>query len=195
MQNSEVVEKEEKAQVAKWVTNSFPVIGMTCAACASSVESILVNTAGVKSANVNFAASSVLITHDSGIAHLDLQNALQSVGYDLLVDVEDPEELLEHRQKLYFEEVQQRTIWSALLTLPVFIIGMFYMDWAEGRWISMVLSIPILFWFGRSFYINAWKQAKHGKTNMDTLVVLSTSVAFVFSVFNTLFPEFWHSRG
>lgn len=194
MQNSEVVEKEEKVKVDKLVTNSFPVIGMTCAACASSVESILAHTTGVKRANVNFAASSVLITYDAGLANVDLQNALRSVGYDLLVDVEDPEEQLEQRQKLYYQDVQRRTIWSAILTLPVFIVGMFYMDWEHGRWISMVLSIPILFWFGRSFYINAWKQAKHGKTNMDTLVVLSTSVAFVFSVFNTLFPEFWHAR-
>jgi Cu2+-exporting ATPase len=57
------------------------------------------------------------------------------------------------------------------------------------------LSTPVLFWLGRDFYINAWKQAKHRSANMDTLVALSTGVAYIFSVFNTLFPEFWHERG
>ena len=69
------------------------------------------------------------------------------------------------------------------------------MQWEPGKWISLVLTFPILFWFGRSFFINAFKQAKHGKANMDTLVALSTGIAFIFSVFNTFFPEFWLSRG
>src|SRR5690606_18777817 len=81
------------------------------------------------------------------------------------------------------------------LTLPIFVLGMFFMQWEPGKWISFVLTFPILFWFGRSFFINAFKQAKHGKANMDTLVALSTGIAFLFSVFNTFFPEFWLSRG
>jgi Cu2+-exporting ATPase len=72
---------------------------------------------------------------------------------------------------------------------------MFFMDMPYGAWISMVLTAPVLFWFGRNFFINAWKQAKHGKANMDTLVALSTGIAFLFSAFNTIYPEFWHSRG
>ena len=174
---------------------SFPVTGMTCAACASSVESILTNTDGVSNASVNFASSSVLVEYDTALEPKDLQNALQTVGYDLIVDVEDPAEAQEKLQKQHYQDVKQRTIWSAILTLPVFIIGMFYMEWIPGRWISMLLSIPILFWFGRSFYINAWKQARYGKANMDTLVALSTGIAFIFSLFNTLFPDFWHARG
>jgi Cu2+-exporting ATPase len=81
------------------------------------------------------------------------------------------------------------------LTLPVFTIGMFFMDMPYGNWISMVLSVPIVFFIGKSFFITAYKQAKHGKANMDTLVALSTSIAFVFSVFNTLYPQFWHQQG
>jgi P-type Cu2+ transporter len=69
------------------------------------------------------------------------------------------------------------------------------MDWEPGRWISMVLSIPVLFYFGSHFYTNAWKQARYRKANMDTLVALSTGIAFIFSAFNTIFPEFWHIRG
>ncbi len=174
---------------------SFPVTGMTCAACAGSVESILSHTEGVKNASVNFASNSVLVEYDPSISSGDLQNALRSVGYDLIIDAEDPSQAQEELQRQHYLDVRSRTIWSAILTLPVFILGMFYMEWTPGRWISLAFSIPILFYFGRSFYINACKQAKHGKANMDTLVALSTGIAFLFSLFNTLFPDFWHARG
>ncbi len=191
METTDITIPNKKADINK---QSFPVTGMTCGACASSVESILGHTDGVKNASVNFASSSVLVEYDATLVPEDLQKALQAVGYDLIVDAEDPAEAQENLQKQHYQDVKQRTIWSAILTLPVFIIGMFYMEWIPGRWISMLFSIPILFWFGRSFYSNAWKQAKHGKANMDTLVALSTGIAFVFSVFNTFFPDFWHDR-
>jgi Cu2+-exporting ATPase len=195
MEQSNILEKTDKSKSVQPVTNSFPVTGMTCAACAGSVESILGHTDGVKNASVNFASSSVLVEYDPVLQPSDLQSALQSVGYDLIVDTENPSEAQENLKKQHYQDVKQRTIWSAALTLPVFIIGMFYMNWEPGRWISLVLTIPILFWFGRSFFINAFKQAKHGKANMDTLVALSTGIAFLFSVFNTLFPNFWYARG
>ncbi|WKN45397.1 heavy metal translocating P-type ATPase [Tunicatimonas pelagia] len=192
METTDILIPKKKTKIAK---QSFPVTGMTCAACASSVESILTHTEGVSNASVNFASSSVLVEYDQALAPTDLQNALQAVGYDLIVDAEDPAEAQENLQRQHYQSIKQRTIWAAVLTLPVFILGMFYMDWIPGRWISMVLSVPILFWFGRSFYINAFKQARHGKASMDTLVALSTGIAFIFSVFNTLFPDFWHARG
>ncbi len=174
---------------------TFPVTGMSCAACASSVESILSSTHGVAKASVNFASNSVLVEYDESAKPEDLQNALRSVGYDLLIGQEDPSAAQDEMQQEHYKEVKMRTMWSAILTLPVFVIGMFYMDWEPGRWISLVLTIPILFYFGRSFYINAWKQAKYGKSNMDTLVALSTGMAFIFSFFNTVYPEFWLQRG
>jgi Cu2+-exporting ATPase len=64
-----------------------------------------------------------------------------------------------------------------------------------ANWIMMILSAPVVFYFGKSFFINAWKQATHRKANMDTLVALSTGIAFLFSAFNTIYPEFWHARG
>jgi Cu2+-exporting ATPase len=72
---------------------------------------------------------------------------------------------------------------------------MFFMHWEPGRWISLVLCIPVLFFFGRHFFIRAVQLAKHGQANMDTLVALSTSIAFLFSTYSTLFPEFWLSKG
>ena len=188
----------QKAAPAKHPDNvrrTFPVTGMTCAGCASSVESILGHTEGVADASVNFANSSVLVEYDPALSPADLQSALRSVGYDLIVDAEDPQAKQQERQQQHYQEVKRRTIGAALLTLPVFILGMFAMDWIPGRWISLALTIPVLFWFGRSFFVNAGKQARHGKANMDTLVALSTGIAFLFSLFNTLYPEFWLQRG
>jgi Cu2+-exporting ATPase len=179
----------------KGIKESFPVTGMTCAACASSVESILKHTEGVYNASVNFANSSVLVEYDNELSPNDLQNALRAVGYDLIVDVENPSEVQQELQQKHYQDIKKRTLWSAILTLPIFILGMFFMQWEPGKWMSLALTIPVLFWFGRSFFINAYKQAKHGKANMDTLVALSTGIAFIFSVFNTFFPEFWVSRG
>ena len=201
MMNQDTVTIEKKTDRPRPATDislireTFPVTGMTCAGCASSVESILSHTEGVANASVNFASSSVLVEYDKALSPADLQNALRSVGYDLIVDAEDPQEAQQELQHQHYQEVKRRTIGAALLTLPVFILGMFVMDWMPGRWISLALSIPVLFWFGRSFFVNAWKQAKHGKANMDTLVALSTGIAFLFSLFNTLYPEFWLQRG
>ena len=177
------------------VKESFPVTGMTCASCAASVESVLKHTEGVFDASVNFANSSVLVEYDKELSPNQLQNALREVGYDIIIDAEDPSEVQQELQQKHYQDIKNRTIWSAILTLPIFVLGMFYMQWEPGKWISLVLTFPILFWFGRSFFINAFKQAKHGKSNMDTLVALSTGIAFLFSVFNTFFPEFWLSRG
>ncbi|HZB13769.1 MAG TPA: heavy metal translocating P-type ATPase, partial [Chryseolinea sp.] len=174
----------------------FPVLEMTCAACAISVESMLKASAGVKDAGVNFANQTAWVEYDNNATTpLDLQKSVQSIGYDLVVDVEDPQAVQEEAQHKYYEQVKRRTIWSSILALPVVIIGMFYPDMPFGAYISMTLSAPVVFYFGRSFFVNAWKQAKHGKANMDTLVALSTGIAFLFSTFNTFFPEFWHNRG
>ncbi|GGG17734.1 copper-translocating P-type ATPase [Dokdonia pacifica] len=194
METINIFETENKNH-KKGLKESFPVTGMTCASCAASVESVLKHTEGVFDASVNFANSSVLVEYDNGLNPNQLQNALREVGYDIIMDAEDPSEVQQALQQKHYQDIKNRTIWSAILTLPIFVLGMFYMQWEPGKWISLVLAFPILFWFGRSFFINAFKQAKHGKANMDTLVALSTGIAFLFSMFNTFFPEFWLSRG
>ncbi|MCM4166615.1 Copper-exporting P-type ATPase [Arenibacter antarcticus] len=194
METVNIFETKEKNK-KQGIKESFPVTGMTCASCASSVESVLKHTKGVFDASVNFANSSVLVEYDEALSHNQLQNALREVGYDIIIDAEDPTEVQRELQQKNYQDIKRRTIWSAILTLPIFVVGMFYMQWEPGKWTSLVLTIPILFWFGRSFFINAYKQAKHGKANMDSLVALSTGIAFLFSLFNTFFPEFWLSRG
>lgn len=184
-----------KTQAFALHKRTFPVTGMTCAACASSVETILQYTEGVHAASVNFATNTVLVEWDERLTPESINTALQDVGYGIIISEKSVNESVQEEQQKKYEEVKKRTIGAALLTLPVFVLGMFFMDWEPGKWISMVLSIPVLFYFGRHFYVNAWKQASHRKANMDTLVALSTGIAFLFSAFNTLFPEFWHAQG
>jgi P-type Cu2+ transporter len=186
----------KKAANGQYKKETFPVLEMTCAACAVSVESMLKSTAGVKDASVNYANQTASVEYDAKQTKpSDLQNAVRAIGYDLVVDVEDPQAVQEEAQRKHYEAVKQRTIWSIILSIPVVVTGMFFMDMAYGPYISMVLTAPVVFHFGRNFFANAWKQARHGKANMDTLVALSTGIAFVFSAFNTFFPAFWHSRG
>ncbi|RMF01032.1 MAG: copper-translocating P-type ATPase [Bacteroidetes bacterium] len=176
---------------------SFPVKGMSCAGCAQSVEQALKRSPGVQQASVNFADHRAHVIFDDTTSPADLQAAVQSAGYDLIV-AEDPQAAEEQQadyEQAHYTQLRRQTIWAASLTLPVFLLGMFAMDWVPGRWISMVLTFPILAWFGRYFFIRAWQQARHGRTNMDTLVALSTGIAFLFSVFNTIYPEFWERQG
>jgi len=98
------------------VKESFPVLEMTCAACAVSVESMLKSTNGVKDASVNFANQTALVEYDTAIAQpVDLQNSIRSIGYDLIVDVEDPQVVKEEAQRKHYEEIKTRTIWSSIV--------------------------------------------------------------------------------
>ncbi|GGK60688.1 heavy metal translocating P-type ATPase [Rufibacter glacialis] len=178
------------------IKESFPIDGMTCAACAVSVESMLQAQPGVESAAVNFANKSVLVEYAPGTDLTTLQKALQSVGYDMLLQKEEATpEAQEAREQEAYQRIKTKTIWAAALSLPVAVIGMFFHHMPYGNWIMLAFTIPVVFWFGRNFYVNAVKQARHGKANMDTLVALSTGIAFLFSAFNTFYPEFFLSRG
>lgn len=181
---------------AKLTRQTFPVLEMTCAACAVSVESMLTNTPGIAKATVNYANQSATVEYDpKAITPAGMQQVLQSIGYDLVVDVEDPLQVQQESQQRHYESLKKRTVWAGILSVPVVVLGMFFMQSPYANYTMMVLSAPVVFWLGRSYFMNAAKQARHGKANMDTLVALSTGIAFLFSAFNTLYPQFWHSRG
>lgn len=179
------------------VKQSFPVLGMTCASCAGSAESIVKHEPGVVEASVNFATGNLTVEYSPNITDAGkLQKAVQSIGYDLLVEEETKQqETLEAIHEKKFASLKSKTVWAVLLSVPVVVIGMFFMDMPYGNQIMWLFSTPVVLWLGRDFFINAWKQAKHRSANMDTLVALSTGIAYVFSVFNMLFPEFWQARG
>lgn len=186
------METSTKALISK----TIPVTGMSCAACAVSVESMLAAQDGIAEAGVNFATQSVKVVFDPSKTNTTaMQQVIRSIGYDLIIDEENASEKQEALQATAYQQLQRKTIAAALLTLPVVAIGMFFMQMPYGNYIMWALTTPVLFVFGRSFFINAAKQARMRKANMDTLVALSTGIAYLFSVFNTLNPEFWHSRG
>src|SRR5690606_21263045 len=179
------------------VKKSFPVLNMTCASCAISAESIVKSSEWVISASVNYANAMLTVEYLPDMTNPQkLQLAVQSIGYDLLLEDENTQQdSLEAIHEKRFSELKTKTIWSIILTVPVMVIGMFFMDMPYANIIMWLLSTPVVLWFGKDFFVNAWKQTKHRSANMDTLVALSTGIAYLFSVFNMLFPEFWLSRG
>ncbi|MDB5118919.1 MAG: copper-translocating P-type ATPase [Sphingobacteriales bacterium] len=177
-------------------TETFPVIGMTCASCATSVESMIQAQVGVEKSEVNYATQSVKVSfHPDVVQPEGFQKAVQSIGYDLIVDTQSGKEKQEALQYKNHQTLRNHFIAAAIITAPIVIIGMFFMNIRFANYYMLALSTPVIFVFGKSFFINAWKQASHRKANMDTLVALSTGIAYLFSLFNTFYPEFWHNRG
>jgi Cu2+-exporting ATPase len=170
------------------VKKSFPVLNMTCASCAISAQTILESAKGVVAVSVNYANNTAIVEYVPSITNpSELQKAIRSIGYDLMIDeTESAHDTLEELHSQKFSKLKMKTLGAVFLSLPVVIIGMFFMDIPYANYIM---------WLGKDFFINAWKQAKHRSANMDTLVALSTGIAYLFSVFNTLFKEVWHSRG
>ena len=172
-------------------------MGMSCASCSARVEKTLNHQSGVKKAVVNYASATATVEYDpTSCSSETLQQAVQAAGYDLLINqdgntLEEAEEA--HNKK--FSALKFRTTWAIILSMPVVIIGMFFMDMPHANPIMWALSTPVVFWLGRGFFTSAWKQLQHGSANMDTLVAISTGTAYLFSLFNMLFPDFWLSRG
>lgn len=179
------------------IQETFPVLGMSCASCAARVDKTLNRQQGVSKASVNYASATVTVEYDHSQCSPEvLQQIVQAAGYDLIIQhdkntVEEAEEA--HKQE--YRTLKFRTIWAIILSVPIVILGMFFMNLPYANLIMALLSTPVVFWLGRSFFVNAWKQLKQGSANMDTLVANSTGIAYLFSLFNLLFPEFWLSRG
>ncbi|MCF6360522.1 MAG: heavy metal translocating P-type ATPase [Cyclobacteriaceae bacterium] len=177
---------------------TFPVTGMTCAACAVSVENALKDASGVAKAEVNYANASVKIEFEQLDSNTDtLKTTLNGLGYDMIVEDDEDvaREEAEKQQASDLKILTTHTIGAAGLTVPVMVIGMFYPNLPFANWIMMVLTLPVVAFFGKRFFVSAANQLKHKTTNMDTLVALSTGIAFIFSLFNTVYPQFWLNQG
>lgn len=179
------------------VSKTFPILGMTCASCAVSTESILASQPGVIKATVNYANATARVEYLPALATVpQMKAALQSIGYDLVVSDEvDESDIVAQAQQKRMTTLRKKAILSIVLSIPLVVIGMFFMDMPYGNYIMWLLSTPVVFVAGNHFFVNAWKQLRHRSANMDTLVALSTGVAYFFSVFNTLNPHYWHTRG
>src|ERR1700737_1004761 len=154
------------------VKKQFPVTGMSCASCASSVESMLNSQQGVVKATVNYAASSVQVEFAPAVIQpQDMRITVQGIGYDMVIDETDQaKEKLENIRQEHFDQLRKRTILAIALSVPLIVIGMFFMGIPYVNFILWALSTPVILWLGRQFFINAWKQATHRSANMDTLV-------------------------
>ena len=181
----------------KNIKNTYPVLGMSCASCAARVDKTLNGLPGVYQATVNYATAVAQVEYNPEVcSDATLQSAVQDAGYDLLVDIgEDAADKAEEIRLTRYRKIKRRTVAALLLSLPIMVISMFFEDISSLKYVLWILATPVVFGLGREFYINAWRQLKHGTSNMDTLVAVSTGIAYTFSVFNLLFPDFWLSRG
>ena len=181
----------------KNIKNTYPVLGMSCASCAARVDKTLNGLPGVYQATVNYATAVAQVEYNPEVcSDATLQSAVQDAGYDLLVNTgEDVANKAEEIRLTRYRKIKRRTVAALLLSLPIMIISMFFEDISSLKYVLWILATPVVFGLGREFYINAWRQLKHGTSNMDSLVAVSTGIAYTFSVFNLLFPDFWLSRG
>ncbi|MBI1836481.1 MAG: copper-translocating P-type ATPase [Flavobacteriia bacterium] len=184
---------------SKSIKENFPLLNMSCASCASSAQNILIQLEGVISASVNYANTTAQIEYNPMLTNpLKLKKALQVVGYDLIVEKEDVKvDFLEENNKSNYSALKRKTFGALFFSIPLVIIAMTptLMALPYSNYIMWFLATPIVLGFGKSFFTGAYKQLTHRSANMDTLVALSTGIAYSFSVFNTLFPHFWHEKG
>ena len=175
---------------------AFPVLNMHCAGCANNVEKTVKKLPGVVDASVNFASNTLTISYeDDKLTPGEIRVAVLAAGYDLIVEEANKEERREEEQHKRYLRLKRKVIGAWIFVVPLLIFSMLLMHMPYSNEIQMLLAIPVMVLFGGSFFTGAWKQAKIGRSNMDTLVALSTSIAFLFSLFNTFFPQFWTDRG
>lgn len=175
------------------------MLSLSCASCAASSQEILLMQPGVLSASVNYANATGTIEFDTSVTSArKLKDVLVSAGYDLFIEEGDEAEAaLEKKRASEYSSLRKRTYGAIALSIPLVIIGMVpaFMSMPYANYIMWALATPVVFLSGNSFFMRAVRQLRHRKFSMDTLVALSTGTAYIFSVFNTLFPHYWHSRG
>ncbi len=180
----------------KTLKKSFPVTGMTCASCAATVEKTIKGQKGIISAAVNYANASALLEYDGEQINLEkIKNSVHAAGYEIITDETVTAEDIEESNLKGYRKLQLNTTLAVVCSIPLVCIAMFGMNLPYANFIMWALATPITVVFGRQFFIGAWHQARHFNANMDTLVALSSGIAYLFSVFNTLFPGFWMSKG
>ena len=180
------------------VKRSFPVQGMGCAACVARVEGALKSAPGVCGASVSLASNSALVEYDSTVTTPEaLRKAVQDAGYHLLTEgsEDEAEADAEAAREESFRQLKKDTILAAVLAALVMLIGMGFKDFPLKGYLLWALATPVVFWCGRRFFKAGFSAVRHGSANMDTLVALSVSISYLFSVFNLLFPGVWTSRG
>ena len=175
---------------------TIPVIGMACSVCSANVEKKLQSLEGINSASVSLASRTALVDYDPDIISLeDMKREISNAGYDLVIENDRSAEEINRRE---FTLLRRRTLASwlfAILTM-CFSMGWISHTGSFSNQICLLLTLANLLYCGKQFYVSAWKQLLHHTANMDSLVALSTLIAFLFSTFNTFWgDEVWGARG
>jgi Cu+-exporting ATPase len=190
-------------------STSLKLRGMSCASCASNIEEAIRSLPGVETCNVNFAAESVSVTYNSSKTDLGaIQDAVDAAGYSAVPmqdEVLAPENDREQRERQAENRQLSRKVWVSGIISAILVIGSlpamtglpipFIPMWLHSAWLQLVLTAPVLVWCGASFFINAWKAFKRHTATMDTLVAIGTGTAFLYSLFPTLFPQWFITQG
>ena len=177
------------------IKKEYSVLGMSCASCQAHVQSALNKEEGIVQASVNLATHTAHIEYISSKTNPNkIQKAVANAGYELVIEAKTKEETKAIREK-QLSVLKHKTILAILFCIPLGVIAMGFHDMPYANIIMWILSTPFVLYFGNQFFIGAWNQLKHKSSNMDTLVALSTGIAYVFSITTTLFPEFWRSHG
>ena len=179
------------------IKENFPVLDMTCAACAARVDKALNKSKGVRCASVNLASNMATVEYDPAECSPEaLKKAVVDAGYDLVIGRQERgEDELEKEHARKMKAMKRKLVFSIVFSIPVFVISMFFPDMPYGGYVMLVLSGAVLVWPAGGIFAGAFRLLKHFSSNMDTLVATSTGVAYVFSAFNLFFPDFWLSKG
>lgn len=176
---------------------TFPVTGMMCAVCASTVEKTIAETPGVAEATVNFAASTVTVGwNPEEITPQQIAARVNQAGYTLIVTSSAEEGLKRQEQEeaRIYKEMRLKVIVAWALTIPLMVICMGGMHFSGSAWVMCALTLIVMLWCGKSFYVKGFRNLFRGNPSMESLVAISTLVSFLFSLFNTIFPTFWEAK-
>ena len=176
---------------------TIPVIGMACSACSANIEKKLNTLKGVNSASVSLPGRSALIDFNPQVISLEKMKAeINALGYDLVIDKETSVEEIEKREYVL---LKRKTALSWLFSIAVMCVSMRWIDLGSRditNQVALLIALANMLYCGRQFYVSSFRQLRHGSANMDTLVALSTGIAFLFSAFNTFWGDaVWASRG
>lgn len=176
---------------------TIPVIGMACSSCSANIEKKLNTLKGVNSASVSLPGRSALIDFDPQVISLEKMKAeINALGYDLVIDKETSVDEIEKREYVL---LKRKTVLSWLFSIAVMCVSMRWIDLGSRditNQVALLIALANMLYCGRQFYVSSFRQLRHGSANMDTLVALSTGIAFLFSAFNTFWGDaVWASRG
>ena len=176
---------------------TIPVIGMACSACSANIEKKLNTLKGVNSASVSLPGRSALVDFDPQVISLEKMKAeINALGYDLVIDKETSVDEIEKREYVL---LKRKMVLSWLFSVAVMCVSMRWIDLGSrdiANQVALLIALANMLYCGRQFYVSSFRQLRHGSANMDTLVALSTGIAFLFSAFNTFWGDaVWASRG